>query len=806
VHLGKIEMKKTRASKKAVFFTVDALIASIIILSGLIAVYSIYASKSRPDNLMSASSSLMQSLSNIDAGQLNLPYINTLISSGTLKSSSRNDSALEVIGELWAMNTTESLFYANETARKIIESSLTGELSGMGAAIYVNDQEIYSRNSSLGSAEDASYLSSSFRLVSGIKEATKTEGFSSRAILSSINSKIQPSYAYFGGLVGQGNITQFIMLPNYTQIKGAYLEFSTDSNFSSSSNNFSLSINGNSIGSLSCSGGGFMRSTNCSIDNSSFSYFQQGINILKISFQNLSTAYVSGGFFRVKTVTSDVNYIDVYYNPALNLASKTEYLPGVDSVINIYSSFYAPGNITSIELFLNYTTDLPLFVKVGGVLVYNSSQNGSVSVLLNNSNISSSFNYSNYSYSAISNKTIPIKIGHDAIEQMSSIIGGNADVILITDISGSMAWQVGDYTANNTYNWTSADLETGINRYMSATLNTYSTGFVNPTATYVKAGSAWTNPSNVYSANGAYAQQNGNRVNVMGINITNTIPSGMAIIGIQVIVAASASTTQGTNQIYVAVSNDTGTTLSGFTAYTTSDLETTITNYTFGNSSYLWGLGWGVAGANALRIFMNGSASSTSRYTRVDWASANVTYTNYTYTANSEYNSTPTIYTAGGSNYQVVTAVKSIITIDSYNPIASSITYSDNKRPDLQIAFYNGAGYGAYSSCSINASMGNDALNTNDWNCTITADSSVFSAWATASNRRIQVRAINLDAYNNTIYDEINVSAVYLNVSGYTVTFTSADNLGQAGQAMTRLFTGMTQAEYRLPSALTSNL
>ncbi|MCX6709774.1 MAG: hypothetical protein NTV63_02350, partial [Candidatus Woesearchaeota archaeon] len=140
-------------------------------------------------------------------------------------------------------------------------------------------------------------------------------------------------------------------------------------------------------------------------------------------------------------------------------------------------------------------------------------------------------------------------------------------------------------------------------------------------------------------------------------------------------------------------------------------------------------------------------------------------------TANAEQNSTATEYSNGGSDYQAATAVKAIVTIDSYNPTASNTTYANNNRPDIQVAFYNGTAYGAYSNCNVNASMGNNGLNTTDWNCTISAtDDATIAAWNSNTNRKIQIRGINLDAYNSLIYDEINVSAVYLNISGYNIT------------------------------------
>jgi len=423
-------------SRKAIFFTVDALLASSLILIGLLAAYSLYSRQITPDNIWYSSSSIMESLSSIKAGQLNISYISYLVSSGAIKNSSLNDSAVELIGELWATGKADE---ARELSQELIDSSLSGELSGMGAAIYVNGQEIYSQNSFLSSEENSSYLSSSFRLVSGIKEATPKEGYSSRAILSAISSKIQPSYAYFGGLVGQGNITQFMMLPQtYTNISSAYLEMDVPANFT-------FKINGNNSGTYpaGCSGGGFMRAYQCSINSSYLGNFRPGLNTIEFIFSNYSSAYLSGGFLRVITSTSDLNYSDVSYDPYSNTASKTEYLPGISYVVNLYSSVYAPGNITNLEIFLNYTTDLPLFVNLAGVPVYYSEAEGRIAVTIDNATLASMLNYS-----AISDKTLPLKIGHYALNNTGNISGGNADVAIITDISASMKGRIGDNDSN----------------------------------------------------------------------------------------------------------------------------------------------------------------------------------------------------------------------------------------------------------------------------------------------------------------------------------------------------------------------
>ncbi|MEM0231374.1 MAG: vWA domain-containing protein [Candidatus Woesearchaeota archaeon] len=420
--------------RRGIFFSIDALLASILLISGLLATYWIYTSSSKSQNLWYYSSSTISALSSITPIQINDSYCLQLAESGILKNASLNSSILEVIGELWALNHTAE---ASEVARRFVEFAF--EDTNLGVAVYVNGQLIYSRNSSLHSDKNADYLSSSFRLVSGIQEEKPKEGYSARAILNSISSKVQPVYVYFGGLVGQGNITQFLVLPsNYTRIIEAYFEMEVGSNFT-------LKINGNYSGDYpsGCSGGGNLIPYKCYINQTFLQFLKPGLNTIEFIFQNYSTAYITGGFFRVSLLTSELNYSETQYDPFSNTASKIEYLPGVSKIINIYSSAYVPGEIKGIEIFLNYTTSLPLFVNLAGQPVYYSDAEGNIVANISNESIAAALNYS-----FLSEKTIPVKIGHYALNNTGNITGGNADVLIITDISASMKGSIGYNDSN----------------------------------------------------------------------------------------------------------------------------------------------------------------------------------------------------------------------------------------------------------------------------------------------------------------------------------------------------------------------
>jgi hypothetical protein len=412
---------------------------------------------------------------------------------------------------------------------------------------------------------------------------------------------------------------------------------------------------------------------------------------------------------------------------------------------------------------------------------HNYSQNNTTNITginTTSADYTNSLDGANYNVTSSFGQTVGTFINNYNQSQTIVVVGANSTSPSNLNMVDGQTYNVAEAIVTSEtialYNWTSPNQQVGTQRFTnttSPTSNTYNTGWVNGTATYVVAGSAWTNPTNVYTANNIYAQQNANRVNVLGLNITNSIPSGATILGIGIATRANASSASGTNQIYFEVSNDTGTTWSK-TSTTTGDMGTTNTYRYYGSTSNLWGLTWnGVNGANNLRISANGSDSSTSYYVRLDWLAANVTYGNYTPVK--EQNSSWTSPYSGidGSNCQNVDKVGAIITISSYNPSASNTTYDNNNRPDIEVGFYNGATYVNGTYCNINKTMGNNLLNTTVWNCMVNiTNSDILNAWKYSTNRSVIIRGIWLDAYSSTIYDEVNVTGIYGYVDGWNNT------------------------------------
>ncbi len=410
--------------RRALFFTIDAILAFSLIMLTLFLISKMYLRTEQQVNVNYASYDLVNVLSNIKIGSINNSYAQDLINKGVVKNYELNNSVLEMIGRLWVSG------YKTE-ARELFEN-ITYELlpEYYGIALYIDDTPVYEHN--VSSREEVYSYS---RMISGIEEQKPTEGYTARVFINSVNGKISNSYVFFGGLVGQGNITVYLNLPQNFTVSSAYMELDSGSNFS-------LFINNNYSGHYleGCSDGGFMRAYKCQINDSYLTFFRSGLNTIKFVFDNNSNSYIGGGFFRVSFSTQELNFTDVSYDRTTNTATKKLWLPGISGVINLYSSFYVPGNLTSMNLFLNYTTNYPIFVKIGNTTVYDgeiTNTTGNVSVLLTNSNFTS------INYTDISSKTIPLRIGHKEVEELT-IIGHEADIVLITDLSGSMRWKIGD--------------------------------------------------------------------------------------------------------------------------------------------------------------------------------------------------------------------------------------------------------------------------------------------------------------------------------------------------------------------------
>ena len=170
--------------KKAIFFTIDSLLASGIIIISVLLVANFYSAEQQQININYASQDLVRIFSTMNVGEVNNDYAKSLIASGEITNT--NNTILEQIGDFWAEDKIE---LAKNFTKNLTEGIIP---SVYGFSVLVSDEEIYSRNLPVKRA-----LVSSRKIISGIAKAKPKEGFTSRAYLSKITSKTNTKHYPF---------------------------------------------------------------------------------------------------------------------------------------------------------------------------------------------------------------------------------------------------------------------------------------------------------------------------------------------------------------------------------------------------------------------------------------------------------------------------------------------------------------------------------------------------------------------------------------------------------------------------------
>ena len=396
--------------KKAIFFTIDSLLASGIIIIAVLLVSNFYSQEQQQVNVNYASQDLVRVFSTLTVGDVKNDYVKTLIANGEITNT--DNTIIEQIGDFWAENTEEKLNLSYNLTKNLTDDIIP---SSYGVSVLINGEEIYSRNIPVKRA-----LVSSRKIISGIAKAKPTEGFTARVLLNGIKSKKTNAYVYFGGYEGDGNLTKKLVLPNdVISFNSSYLEVD-------SGGNFDLYINGFFSGSYvkGSSGGGNMLADKWNISNAYLVNFKPGENNITINFASENN-YIAGGFLRATYTTSS-------YNDTQTHGYEKYLFPGIEGVINLYSSIYAPNEPSNMNISLHFLSQYQIYLTIGNTTVFESNSSlGEQTILLNNSNISGMLNYN-----LLGKKTIPIRMG---LRNVSYILGGsNSDAALITDRTGSM--------------------------------------------------------------------------------------------------------------------------------------------------------------------------------------------------------------------------------------------------------------------------------------------------------------------------------------------------------------------------------
>ncbi len=374
--------------KRGILFSTDALIALIIIFMTILIAYPliIYSHKN-----IEIQSDVLLVLSSLKIGEIENSYVQELISQG--KITDLNKTVLEQIGEFYVTDL--------EASKALADSVLENLDTNQNIGLWYGNKLISSKNKT--DIESAKNIETSRQIISGINEGAGVTGYSSRAYLS---SSIQTKYFYFGGYVGDGNISANIDYMG--ELKNINLEIAINKDFN-------IYINNIFSGHYEASPSSFIPA----IYNleSYLSNFNQGINIIKLAGNNL---YVAGGF------------VKIFYNDSQYQPSERYYFPGIQGIINLYDGFYVPGSLNNLKISLHFNNPYETFLTIGNKIIFNGSTSGEQTIVLTNSQLSSLLNYND-----LSEKTTPIRLGVENVSYVSNLTKP-ADVFSVTDLSGSM--------------------------------------------------------------------------------------------------------------------------------------------------------------------------------------------------------------------------------------------------------------------------------------------------------------------------------------------------------------------------------
>ena len=405
---------------KGMYFTLDAIFGAIIIVTAVVLLLTFSQHDQDTSQLQQTSSDAITILNTLTMGELNSTLTSQVLATNLTNA---NDTVLRAIGVLWATN--------NSLAQPFTAEVLSTFFPRYSYAVFAEGDLLANRTFEPQSA--AVVVSTAKQQVSGVAPGRPVTGNTASAFLKKIENKTTSSYVYFGGFVGQGNITELLTgVPsdvNNSSIRAVILELDTQVPFT-------LQINGASCGYYIPVALGNLTPDQWLI-NTCFDKFLPGNNTIGLVFNGtLDQSYVSGGYLRVQYNTNQQTD-DPYASPKVNP------LPGIQGIVNLYDSFYVPGNITSMNIYLHYLANHTgglanntFYLTIGNTTVFSdNTSNTTQSLMLTDVNLTT------LNYSTISQRSVPIRLGFQNLS-FSATYSGNANVMVATDVSGSMAWRM----------------------------------------------------------------------------------------------------------------------------------------------------------------------------------------------------------------------------------------------------------------------------------------------------------------------------------------------------------------------------
>lgn len=399
-------------NKKAFLFSIDAFLASVLLISGLVLLTNNIVLVTPTTQSVALGNDVLSIFNVMTPSEINNSWVASKINDGTIKPDS---DLLTVIGTLWAEGfDIDAKNLTDIIIKEFLPDNYYVNLTIDGDSIYVKN-----------TINGVDQLIATRRMVSGIAKGVALKGSTSTAYLKRIRDKENYVIKYIGGFIGQGNIT-FSLDPllSTTNIRSIILSLDTIQDFK-------LFINGvyctNLVSDTLLSEVQMWDVSSC---NSSL---VAGVN--NFTFEtvgDINDAYIAGGFIKINYLTNE------FQDPNLNLTSKRFEFPKISGIINLYDSFYAQGVINSWVLNLTFKSNYTTYLRIGNDTIFSSQGSDSTqNIQLSASNLS------------WSPTTIPIRLGTTNFSNITMVSEGTpADTILVTDVSGSMD-NCGEYYTGN---------------------------------------------------------------------------------------------------------------------------------------------------------------------------------------------------------------------------------------------------------------------------------------------------------------------------------------------------------------------
>lgn len=363
-------------------------------------------------------------LSSVD----HIPVIQDYMASGVLEEGDMDRTILDVIGSFWASGNLSEAGNITKAVLDDIFNETKNEYE-----IILSGESIY--NSSEPPREN--FLARLSTVVSGYEKTKTVHGYAAKVYVSKVKKSVS-EFVYFGGYIGEGNMTRIVSLPDDANVTDVYLELNAG-------NNFTMYVNGNHTGDYEKTAYNFSADkwTVCSksVNPVYCSYFRGGNNRIDINFSIMENCYIGGGYMRITYKTSELTESEYIYGGDMR-GGKYDF-PGIKGIINLYSSFYVPGTLQNISVRLHYRNNLstdeggiPVYFVMGANEIYRSGETGEHDVYIPDMNITGIFGGKSNLTRMLSNVTVPIRFGTESFYLFPGV--GRSDSILITDRSGSM--------------------------------------------------------------------------------------------------------------------------------------------------------------------------------------------------------------------------------------------------------------------------------------------------------------------------------------------------------------------------------